>query len=128
MKAFLETISNVVRPFKSDLEEVTLPTNIESTHNSAEIKDFLGLPNSCNTATTKNSISEENLHRKIHSRINSWFQWTCSKISIKIYDKEVQSSNKLLVLDIEDIMFSMDQQDVYFKIKAKVVGVCNNIC
>ena len=126
LKSFLDTFSHIAH-FKINNEHNLDDTlekieNIENNHNNAEIKDFLGLPNS-STATTKNSVIDERLNKKKIRHINSWFQWTCSKISLKLFDKNVESSEKLLVFEIEDVMFSMDQQDVYFKVKAQVVSV-----
>lgn len=44
-------------------------------------------------------------------------------MSLKFFDDDNRSTKKF-VLDIEDIMYSLDQQDVYYKIKNKIVSVC----
>ena len=53
--------------------------------------------------------------------LTAWIQWTITKIAIKLYvtEKETLSSLKL-VLELEDIITSLDLQPVYFKLKNKV--------
>lgn len=53
--------------------------------------------------------------------LTAWIQWTITKIAIKLYvtEKETLSSLKL-VLELEDIITSLDLQPIYFKLKNKV--------
>ncbi|CAL7938023.1 unnamed protein product [Xylocopa violacea] len=56
--------------------------------------------------------------------LTAWIQWTITKIAIKLYvtEKETLSSLKL-VLELEDIITSIDLQPIYFKLKNKVTTV-----
>lgn len=56
--------------------------------------------------------------------LTAWIQWTITKIAIKLYvtEKETLSSLKL-VLELEDIITSLDMQPVYFKLKNKITTV-----
>lgn len=53
--------------------------------------------------------------------LTAWIQWTITKIAIKLYvtEKETASSLKL-ILELEDIITSLDLQPVYLKLKSKI--------
>lgn len=56
--------------------------------------------------------------------LTAWIQWTITKIAIKLYVTEKESLSSLkLVLELEDIITSLDLQPVYFKLKSKITTV-----
>ncbi|XP_012153493.2 vacuolar protein sorting 13B isoform X2 [Megachile rotundata] len=56
--------------------------------------------------------------------LTAWIQWTITKIAIKLYVTEKESLSSLkLVLELEDIITSLDLQPVYLKLKSKITTV-----
>ncbi|XP_026672531.1 vacuolar protein sorting-associated protein 13B isoform X2 [Ceratina calcarata] len=56
--------------------------------------------------------------------LTAWIQWTITKIAIKLYVTEKETAPSLkLVLELEDIITSIDLQPVYFKLKNKITTV-----
>lgn len=53
--------------------------------------------------------------------LTAWVQWTIAKIAIKLYvnDEQKKQSSKL-VLELEDIITSVDVHQIYLKLKHKI--------
>ncbi|XP_076165604.1 vacuolar protein sorting 13B isoform X1 [Ptiloglossa arizonensis] len=68
-------------------------------------------------STSKDDITQET----DELILTAWIQWTITKIAIKLYvtEKETASSLKL-ILELEDIITSLDLQPVYLKLKSKI--------
>ncbi|XP_066581689.1 intermembrane lipid transfer protein VPS13B isoform X2 [Prorops nasuta] len=81
---------------------------------------FLYPENTTTTSTVSTSKEESNQERE-GIFLTAWIQWTITKIAIKLYvmGQENQSSLKL-VLELEDIITSLDLQPVYLKLKNKI--------
>ncbi|OAD58896.1 Vacuolar protein sorting-associated protein 13B [Eufriesea mexicana] len=75
-------------------------------------------PEDTTTNSTISTSKDENTDELV---LTAWIQWTITKIAIKLYvmEKETLSSLKL-VLELEDIITSLDLQPVYFKLKNKI--------
>ena len=62
-----------------------------------------------------NVSDEDELH------LTACIQWTIAKVSMKLYSiNELESLKSKLVLELEDIITSIDIQPVYFKLKHKI--------
>ncbi|XP_054006239.1 intermembrane lipid transfer protein VPS13B isoform X1 [Hylaeus anthracinus] len=68
-------------------------------------------------STSKDDISQES----DELLLTAWIQWTITKIAIKLYVTEKENASSLkLVLELEDIITSLDLQPVYLKLKSKI--------
>ncbi|XP_076295219.1 vacuolar protein sorting 13B isoform X2 [Lasioglossum baleicum] len=68
-------------------------------------------------STSKDDITQESDELVL----TAWIQWTITKIAFKLYVTETESTSSLkLVLELEDIITSLDLQPVYFKLKSKI--------
>jgi len=53
--------------------------------------------------------------------ITAWIQWTITKVAIKLYILEQEDGLSLkLMLELEDIITSLDLQSVYMQLKNKI--------
>ncbi|XP_043519945.1 vacuolar protein sorting-associated protein 13B isoform X2 [Frieseomelitta varia] len=78
-------------------------------------------PEDTTTNSTLSTSKDDSTPDSEELVLTAWIQWTITKIAIKLYvtEKETLSSLKL-VLELEDIITSLDLQPVYFKLKNKV--------
>ncbi|XP_050594449.1 intermembrane lipid transfer protein VPS13B isoform X2 [Bombus affinis] len=78
-------------------------------------------PEDTTTNSTLSTSKDESTPDSDELVLTAWIQWTITKIAIKLYvtEKETLSSLKL-VLELEDIITSLDLQPIYFKLKNKV--------
>ncbi|XP_076376736.1 vacuolar protein sorting 13B isoform X1 [Megalopta genalis] len=68
-------------------------------------------------STSKDDITQES----DELTLTAWIQWTITKIAFKLYVMEAESTSSLkLVLELEDIITSLDLQPVYLKLKSKI--------
>ncbi|XP_076631853.1 vacuolar protein sorting 13B isoform X1 [Colletes latitarsis] len=68
-------------------------------------------------STSKDDITQET----DELILTAWIQWTITKIAIKLYVTEKENASSLkLVLELEDIITSLDLQPVYLKLKSKI--------
>lgn len=81
-------------------------------------------PEDTTTNSTISTSKDDNTQDTDELVLTAWIQWTITKIAIKLYvtEKETLSSLKL-VLELEDIITSLDMQPVYFKLKNKITTV-----
>lgn len=63
---------------------------------------------------------------KLQSKLNTWIQWTLAKICLNFHSRKADELHKFSV-ELEDIITSIDKQDIYVKIKVKV-GFLTGIC
>lgn len=62
-----------------------------------------------------NSVEKDGL------TLTAWVQWTINKLAIKLYVMgQPNIPSVKLVLDLEDIITSLDLQPVYLKLKTKI--------
>lgn len=53
--------------------------------------------------------------------LTAWIQWTITKITIKLYIMgQANTSSLKLMLELEDIITSLDLQSVYMQLKSKI--------
>lgn len=63
---------------------------------------------------------------KFQSKLTTWIQWTLAKISLNFHSRNADRFHRFSV-ELEDIITSIDKQDIYVKVKTKVgflTGVC----
>lgn len=86
-------------------------------------------PTNADVLTIKDLDSEEDDEEM---RLTAWVQWTITRFTLKFYTHNFRNSDDTkyfyllpptlkLVLDMEDIMSSLDLQKVYMKFKSKIV-------
>ncbi|XP_021693609.1 vacuolar protein sorting-associated protein 13B [Aedes aegypti] len=88
---------------------------------ATDLKEFLDMTHNSSRAseeTLKESGKKEALP------ISVWLQWTFSKVTVNCIGKDEVGQMKIrLAIELEDIIYSLDMQDVYLQIKAKVGGM-----
>ncbi|XP_020300480.1 vacuolar protein sorting-associated protein 13B isoform X2 [Pseudomyrmex gracilis] len=52
--------------------------------------------------------------------ITAWIQWTITKVAVKLYIIRQNTSSLKLMLELEDIITSLDLQSVYMQLKSKI--------
>ncbi|KAG7190764.1 hypothetical protein KM043_006836 [Ampulex compressa] len=73
------------------------------------------------TNSTVSTSKEEMTQEKDGIVLTAWIQWTITKIAVKLYVAGNENISSLkLVLELEDIITSLDLQPVYLKLKNKV--------
>ena len=95
----------------------------ESPQNTTEIKEFLGLATG-STTTTKTSHADEK-PQKPKSKCSFYVQWVCSKITMVALADELPIEKKFQ-LEIDEILFSLHQQDFY-QLKSKIASISGNL-
>lgn len=95
----------------------------ESPQISSEIKDFLGMATTASTITKQTSLIEKDIKRT-KSRCSLYVQWICSKISLILLADELELEKKF-IFEIDEILFSLHQQDFY-QLKSKIASVSGN--
>ncbi|XP_065088861.1 intermembrane lipid transfer protein VPS13B [Ochlerotatus camptorhynchus] len=88
---------------------------------ATDLKEFLDMTHNSSGA------SEETLKeagKKDALPVSIWLQWTFSKVTVNCIGKDEIGQLKIrLTIELEDIIYSLDKQDVYLQIKAKVGGM-----
>lgn len=88
---------------------------------ATDLKEFLDMTHNSSGA------SEETLKetgKKDALPVSIWLQWTFSKVTVNCIGKDEVGQLKIrLSIELEDIIYSLDKQDVYLQIKAKVGGM-----
>ncbi|KZC08609.1 Vacuolar protein sorting-associated protein 13B [Dufourea novaeangliae] len=78
-------------------------------------------PEDTTTNSTVSTSKDDTTPESDELIVTAWIQWTITKIALKLYVAEVGSSTSLkLVLELEDIITSVDLQPVYLKLKSKI--------
>nr|XP_031825790.1 vacuolar protein sorting-associated protein 13B isoform X2 [Nomia melanderi] len=78
-------------------------------------------PEDTTTTSTVSTSKDDIMQESDELVLTAWIQWTITKIAFKLYVAEVGSSSSLkLVLELEDIITSLDLQPVYLKLKSKI--------
>ncbi|XP_029039570.2 vacuolar protein sorting-associated protein 13B isoform X3 [Osmia bicornis bicornis] len=81
-------------------------------------------PEDTTTNSTVSTSKDDTTQDTDELVLTAWIQWTITKIAIKLYVTEKESLSSLkLVLELEDIITSLDLQPVYFKLKSKITTV-----
>ncbi|XP_058811887.1 intermembrane lipid transfer protein VPS13B [Topomyia yanbarensis] len=92
-----------------------------STATAADLKEFLDICHN-SSATSEETLKEGS--RKDTLPVSIWMQWTFSKVTLNCIAKDESGQSKVkLIVELEDIIYSLDMQDVYLQIKAKVGGM-----
>lgn len=63
---------------------------------------------------------------KYQSKLTTWIQWTLAKISLNFHSRQDDHCHKFSI-ELEDIITSIDKQDIYVKIKTKI-GFLTGLC
>ncbi|XP_076678481.1 vacuolar protein sorting 13B isoform X2 [Andrena cerasifolii] len=78
-------------------------------------------PEDTTTNSTVSTSKDDSIQETEELVLTAWIQWTITKIAVKLYVTEKESTSSLkLVLELEDIITSLDLQPVYLKLKSKI--------
>ncbi|XP_076650338.1 vacuolar protein sorting 13B isoform X2 [Halictus rubicundus] len=78
-------------------------------------------PEDASTNSTVSTSKDDITQESDELVLTAWIQWTITKIAFKLYVTETESTSSLkLVLELEDIITSLDLQPVYLKLKSKI--------
>ncbi|CRL05825.1 CLUMA_CG018852, isoform A [Clunio marinus] len=128
IKAAIDEITNLHLLFqyhklKTVATAVEKPLSViqESPQNTSEIKEFLGL--ATGSTTTKTSHGDDK-SKKTKTNYSLYLQWICSKITL-ILIADVTSFKKKLVLELDELLFSLHQHDFY-QLKSKIASISGN--
>lgn len=97
--------------------------DVPSTFYDAQINDLI-----CETTTSDKSSENKNhpANDRAASKCHWLMQWTITKVAVILSDRRANNDIELLV-DLEDIIMSVDKQSTYTKTKFKF-GSINGIC
>ncbi|XP_055587583.1 intermembrane lipid transfer protein VPS13B [Uranotaenia lowii] len=88
---------------------------------AADLKDFLDMTH--NSSGASDDTLKEGIIKSVIP-VSIWLQWTFSKVTFNCFSKDDTGQLKTkLVIEMEDIIYSLDMQDVYLQIKAKIGGM-----
>jgi vacuolar protein sorting-associated protein 13B len=65
----------------------------------------------------------DNIMNNENVKLTAWIQWTITKFSIELQSYESNNTQLKLVIDVEDIVSSLDYQSVYLKMKSKIGSI-----
>nr|CAD7196002.1 unnamed protein product [Timema douglasi] len=113
-------------------EDPTLPVTVELpapvTPSPSFFKESIGSRGTPTSLHETEEYAEQGgmASRPEEVKMTLWMQSTLTRLSLSLYTKDMMSRNKdisnnlKLTFDMEDIMTSLDLQEVYFKVKCKV--------
>lgn len=127
----LSSYTTTVSSFKSShkpapIEIAQRPVSPDS--NNVDIKEFFGIAAS-STKDTLTAMDSEAFIDSTPLKQNTFsllLQWTVTKLSFNLFGQKRNSECKLLI-ELEDIISSVDQQEVYFKIKSKIGSISSQL-
>ncbi|KAJ6640172.1 Vacuolar protein sorting-associated protein 13B [Pseudolycoriella hygida] len=109
---------------RTDLPVLEICERSNNTNYHSDLKEFFG------TAKTKSDNSSDETiqveEEKLQSKLTTWIQWTLAKISLNFHSRSGDQSHKFSI-ELEDIITSIDKQDIYMKMKTKV-GFLTGMC
>lgn len=106
---------------RKELQQLEICQKSGSTATAADLKEFLDMTHNSSGASEK--TLKENTHPN-KLQMSVWLQWTFSKVTLNcVVQNDANRSNVKLVIELEDIIYSLDMQEVYMQIKAKVGGM-----
>lgn len=111
-----------------------LPTSVEPPHLEisdrptsptyhSELQDFFGTVNTMSENSSEDTLLD---YATVIPKVSIWLQWTLAKFTIKLFGSHAQEERKF-VIELEDLITSIDEQDVYTKIKTKI-GSLSGVC
>ncbi|XP_047349792.1 vacuolar protein sorting-associated protein 13B isoform X2 [Vespa velutina] len=112
--------SNAVVPHIINENAVVFPTIPQTPSTPTQII----YPEDTTTNSTISTSRDDIITEKDNVTLTAWIQWTITKVAIKLYvmGQEIKPSLKL-VMEMEDIITSLDLQPVYLKLKSKITTV-----
>ncbi|XP_053682005.1 intermembrane lipid transfer protein VPS13B [Sabethes cyaneus] len=91
------------------------------TTTATDLRDFMDITH--NSSVTSDETLKEGC-KKGTTPISVWLQWTFSKVTVNCIAKDDSGQPKVkLIVELEDIIYSLDMQDVYMQLKAKIGGM-----
>lgn len=109
-------ITNTIVPQISNETQVVLPVIPQTPSTPTQLM----YPEDTTTNSTM-STSKDDLTEKDGLVLTAWIQWTITKVVIKLYIMgQADISSLKLMLELEDIITSLDLQSVYMQLKSKI--------
>ncbi|XP_067209482.1 intermembrane lipid transfer protein VPS13B isoform X1 [Linepithema humile] len=72
------------------------------------------------TNSTVSTSKDEQGYEKDGLVVTAWIQWTITKVAVKLYIMGQADTSLKLMLELEDIITSLDLQSVYMQLKSKI--------
>lgn len=90
---------------------------------NVDLKEFLGMTTQNSNSTKESFIEEISLSKdELQNQFSIWLQWTFTKLTVQLFGKYEMEERKFII-EIEDIISSVDKQDVYIKVKNKIGSI-----
>uniref|UniRef100_A0A6B2EK58 Putative vacuolar protein n=1 Tax=Phlebotomus kandelakii TaxID=1109342 RepID=A0A6B2EK58_9DIPT len=105
----------------SSLEIAQRPISPET---DVDLKEFLGMKTT-STHDMSSDTTEVLRDDRTMAKISVWLQWTLTRLTLKFYNTADGRKQKF-VLELEDIISSVDLRDIYVKLKAKIGSFVGN--
>ncbi|XP_011871179.1 PREDICTED: vacuolar protein sorting-associated protein 13B isoform X1 [Vollenhovia emeryi] len=106
---------NIIVPQMSNEMQVVLPAIPQTPSTPTQI--IYQEDTNSTMSTSKDDLG----HEKDGLVVTAWIQWTITKVAIKLYIMEQEDTSSLkLMLELEDIITSLDLQSVYMQLKNKI--------
>ncbi|EFN83982.1 Vacuolar protein sorting-associated protein 13B [Harpegnathos saltator] len=77
-------------------------------------------PEDTTTNSTISTTKDDLGYEKDSLILTAWIQWTITKVTVKLYIMGQADTSLKLMLELEDIITSLDLQSVYMQLKSKI--------
>ncbi|XP_031633200.1 vacuolar protein sorting-associated protein 13B isoform X2 [Contarinia nasturtii] len=106
---------NILLLRKSKKKQPNTVIDVPAQFYDTQINDFF-----CETTNSERSSEDviSNIDKNV-SKIHCLLQWTITKFTLSLNDSTTHTNNVELLIDLEDIIVSIDKQSAYTKAKAK---------
>uniref|UniRef100_A0A675B3R5 Chorein N-terminal domain-containing protein n=2 Tax=Anopheles darlingi TaxID=43151 RepID=A0A675B3R5_ANODA len=109
--------------------EIAQPSVAGSSIAAVDLKEFLDLTHHSSAGGSDETLKDSSTARgEPRPRPSLWLQWTFSRLTVNCITRDEQRQQRIkLTIEFEDIIYSLDQQEVYSQVKAKV-GSMSGAC
>lgn len=110
-------VTTTIMPQISNETQVVLPVIPQTPSTPTQLM----YPEDTTTNSTMSTSKDDSRHEKDGLVLTAWIQWTITKVAIKLYIMgQTDTSSLKLMLELEDIITSLDLQSVYMQLKSKI--------
>ncbi|XP_035779431.1 vacuolar protein sorting-associated protein 13B-like [Anopheles albimanus] len=114
---------------KRQFLEIAQPSVAGSSIAAVDLKEFLDLTHHSSAGGSDETLKDNSKARgEANPRPSLWLQWTFSRLTVNCITRDEQRHQRIkLTIEFEDIIYSLDRQEVYSQVKAKV-GSMSGAC
>ncbi|XP_037025669.1 vacuolar protein sorting-associated protein 13B isoform X2 [Bradysia coprophila] len=109
---------------RTELPALEICERSNTTNYHSDLKEFFGTTKTKSENSSDDTVQVE--EETLQSKLTTWIQWTLAKISLNFHSRKGDQCHKFSI-ELEDIITSIDNQDIYVKVKTKVgflTGTC----